>query len=37
MTDAFQNLGLFPSQRVLDNLMLGRYIHEKTGVKLPSA
>ncbi|MEQ8716770.1 MAG: ABC transporter ATP-binding protein [Acidimicrobiales bacterium] len=27
----FQNLGLFPSQTVLDNLMLGRYIHENTG------
>ena len=27
----FQNLGLFPSQSVLDNLMLGRFIHEKTG------
>lgn len=27
----FQNLGLFPSQTVLDNLMLGRYVHEKTG------
>lgn len=27
----FQNLGLFPTQNVLDNLMLGRYIHENTG------
>ena len=28
----FQNLGLFPSLSVLDNLMLGRYIHQKSGV-----
>ncbi len=28
----FQNLGLFPSLSVLDNLMLGRYIHQKTSV-----
>ena len=28
----FQNLGLFPSLSVLDNLMLGRYIHQRTGV-----
>ena len=28
----FQNLGLFPELSVLDNLMLGRYIHQRTGV-----
>jgi branched-chain amino acid transport system ATP-binding protein len=28
----FQNLGLFRSETVLTNLMLGRYIHQKTGV-----
>ncbi len=28
----FQNLGLFPSLSVLDNLMLGRYTHQRTGV-----
>ncbi|GIU93354.1 MAG: ABC transporter ATP-binding protein [Acidimicrobiia bacterium] len=28
----FQNLGLFPHLSVLDNLMLGRYIHQKRGV-----
>ncbi|HSG80247.1 MAG TPA: ABC transporter ATP-binding protein [Acidimicrobiia bacterium] len=28
----FQNLGLFGHMSVLDNLMLGRYIHQKTGV-----
>jgi branched-chain amino acid transport system ATP-binding protein len=28
----FQNLGLFPSLSVLDNLMLGRYTHQKAGV-----
>ncbi|MEE8601496.1 ABC transporter ATP-binding protein [Euzebya tangerina] len=28
----FQNLGLFPGLSVLDNLMLGRYIHQKVGV-----
>lgn len=38
----FQNLGLFPELSVLDNLMLGRYIHQKRGVLaggfyLPSA
>jgi branched-chain amino acid transport system ATP-binding protein len=38
----FQNLGLFPHLSVLDNLMLGRYIHQKRsalagGFFLPSA
>jgi branched-chain amino acid transport system ATP-binding protein len=38
----FQNLGLFPSLSTLDNLMLGRYIHQRKGVLsgglfLPSA
>jgi branched-chain amino acid transport system ATP-binding protein len=28
----FQNLGLFPSLSVLDNLMLGRYIHQRSSV-----
>lgn len=28
----FQNLGLFPDLSVLDNLMLGRYIHQKRGL-----
>lgn len=28
----FQNLGLFPGLSVLDNLMLGRYTHQRTGV-----
>ena len=28
----FQNLGLFPELSVLDNLMLGRYIHQRRGV-----
>ena len=28
----FQNLGLFPDLTVLDNLMLGRYIHQRRGV-----
>jgi branched-chain amino acid transport system ATP-binding protein len=28
----FQNLGLFGHLSVLDNLMLGRYIHQKSGV-----
>ena len=28
----FQNLGLFRSESVLTNLMLGRYIHQKTGI-----
>lgn len=28
----FQNLGIFPRLSVLDNLLLGRYFHEKTGV-----
>jgi branched-chain amino acid transport system ATP-binding protein len=28
----FQNLGLFRSESVLTNLMLGRYIHQKTGL-----
>lgn len=28
----FQNLGLFPSLSTLDNLMLGRYIHQRAGV-----
>ena len=28
----FQNLGLFQSENLLTNLMLGRYTHEKTGV-----
>lgn len=28
----FQNLGLFPGLSVLDNLMLGRYIHQRSGV-----
>jgi branched-chain amino acid transport system ATP-binding protein len=28
----FQNLGLFRSENVLTNLMLGRYIHQKTGI-----
>lgn len=27
----FQNLGLFPQLSVLDNLMLGRYIHQRRG------
>lgn len=28
----FQNLGLFPDLSVLDNLLLGRYIHQRSGV-----
>jgi branched-chain amino acid transport system ATP-binding protein len=28
----FQNLGLFPKLSTLDNLLLGRYIHQKRGV-----
>ena len=28
----FQNLGLFPSETVLTNLMLGRYTHQDTGL-----
>jgi branched-chain amino acid transport system ATP-binding protein len=28
----FQNLGLFPKLSVLDNLLLGRYSHQRTGV-----
>ena len=28
----FQNLGLFDALTVLENLLLGRYIHQKTGV-----
>jgi branched-chain amino acid transport system ATP-binding protein len=28
----FQNLGLFPKLSVLDNLLLGRYSHQKSGV-----
>jgi branched-chain amino acid transport system ATP-binding protein len=28
----FQNLGLFPGLSVLDNLMLGRYVHQRQGV-----
>ena len=28
----FQNLGLFDSLTVLDNLLLGRYVHQKIGV-----
>lgn len=28
----FQNLGVFPQLSVLDNLLLGRYAHEKAGV-----
>jgi branched-chain amino acid transport system ATP-binding protein len=38
----FQNLGLFAHMTVLENLMLGRYVHQRTGVltgglRLPSA
>lgn len=28
----FQNLGLYPEMSVLENLMLGRYVHRRTGV-----
>ncbi|MDE0874516.1 MAG: ATP-binding cassette domain-containing protein, partial [Acidimicrobiales bacterium] len=28
----FQNLGVFSAQTVLDNLMLGRFIHERTNI-----
>jgi branched-chain amino acid transport system ATP-binding protein len=38
----FQNLGLFAHMTVLENLMLGRYVHQRTGIiagglRLPSA
>jgi branched-chain amino acid transport system ATP-binding protein len=38
----FQNLGLFAHMTVLENLMLGRYMHQRTGIiagglRLPSA
>lgn len=38
----FQNLGLFGHMTVLENLMLGRYVHQRSGViagglRLPSA
>ncbi|MEO2108262.1 MAG: ABC transporter ATP-binding protein [Actinomycetota bacterium] len=32
LSRTFQNLGLFPQLSLLDNMMLGRYIHQRGGV-----